>query len=626
VEKRAALQAARPRSGRKRQSVCHMEVGHYHFRVSVGDRRDGGRIDASLKYQYNSRSGRYSELNAKRNSVHGTGEQLTYTSNGNLPSWAKDDPDTFWRASQEFERKNGTQFREFEGSLPRGLTPTQQIEIVEKFVKEHLSLHVHSLAIHSKKQSDGLVAQHVHIQISERVLDGIERDPMHFFKRYNGKNPEIGGCKKDSMGTPERLMNFRASWAQHCNEALASAGRQERVDHRSYRERGIDLAPEKKLSGKTSRKLTTTQRQDIFAARTARREFLSTHYQIQSLIEREIMWNTLNTLKNIKTSPEQLHIDADGTSNNVFYIKDRLKEAREIQSEVAQLMKRPVSEDAKKLGARLIKFAKESEEQNFRRRKKYPADTSISFEMLREVIEGIRNALNLILKIFGLQQIPPLFPADGPSVTSNNVRDAAISSPVSNSKQKIDDALKEHSLLKKQFSSVEVHKKITPHQAREAIVEKLAGADPEYKKLLGQEKALISQLSKIHQASVEHEAALRTSHFLNRFKNEEKLKLVRASEAVAERKLDGVQGKIEEILESVRRSRSDLVKEETDKLLKNQEDPQRYRDALNRRLLDIEQYIEQLNEELNRERDLSQASTNTQITDERPIQSGPCRS
>lgn len=626
MEKRAALQAARPRSGRKRQGVFHMEIGHYHFRVSVGDRRDGGRIDASLKYQYNSRSGRYSELNAKRNSLHGNGEQLTYTSNGNLPSWAKDDPDTFWRASQEFERKNGTQFREFEGSLPRGLTSTQQIEIVEKFVKEHLSRHVHSLAIHSKKQSDGLVAQHVHIQISERVLDGIERDPMHFFKRYNGKNPEIGGCKKDSMGTPERLMNFRASWAQHCNEALASAGRQERVDHRSYRERGIELAPERKLSGKTRRKLTTTQRQDIFAARAARCEFLSTHDQIQRLIEREIMWNTLNTLKNIKTAPEKLHKDADGTLNNVFHIKDRLKEAREIQSEVAQLMKRPVSEDAKQLAARLIKFAKESEDQNFRRRKKYPADTSISFEMLREVIEGIRNALNLILKIFGLQQIPPLFPAEGPSVTSDNVRDATISSPASNLKKKLDDALKEHALLKKQFSSLEIHKKLTPHQAREAIVEKLAGTDPEYKKLLGQEKMLISQLSKIHLASDECEVALRTSNFLNRSKYEEKLRLVKASETVAERKLDGIQGKIGRILDDVRQSRNDLVKEETNKLLQNQADPQRYQDALNRRLLHIEQYIEQLNEELNRQHDLSQASTNTQPTDELPIQSGPSHS
>lgn len=626
MEKRAALQAARPRSGRKRQRVFPMEIGHYHFRVSVGDRRGGGRIDASLKYQYNSRSGRYSELNAKRNSLHGTGEQLIYTSNGNLPSWAKDDPDTFWRASQEFERKNGTQFREFEGSLPRGLTSTQQIEIIEKFVMEHLSRHVHSLAIHSKKQSDGLIAQHVHIQISERVLDGIERDPMHFFKRYNGKNPEIGGCKKDSMGTPERLENFRASWAHHCNEALASAGRRERVDHRSYRERGIDLTPEKKLSGKTSRKLSTTQRQEIFAARMARREFLSTHYQIQNLMEKEIMWNTLNSLKNIKVPPKKLHEDTSGTLNNVFYIKDRLKEAREIQSEVAQLMRCPVSEDAEQLAARLIKFAKEAEDENLRRKKTYSTDTSISFEMLREIIEGIRNVLNLILRIFGLQQIPPLFPAGAPPVTNDNVRNAVISSPMSDSKQKLDDALKEHALLKKQFSSLEAHKKITPHQAREAIVEKLAGADPEYKKLLGQEKALISQLSKIHQASVEHEATLRTSNFLNRFKNEEKLKLIRASEAVAERKLDGVQGKIEGILVDVRRSRCDLVKEETNKLLKNQGDPERYRDALNKRLLDIEQYIEKLNEELNRERDLSQASTNTRITDDRPIRSGPSHS
>ena len=36
---------------------------------------------------------------------------------------------------------------------------------------------------------------------SERELDGIDRTEYEFFKRYNGKNPENGGCRKNKDWT-----------------------------------------------------------------------------------------------------------------------------------------------------------------------------------------------------------------------------------------------------------------------------------------------------------------------------------------------------------------------------------------------------------------------------------------
>ena len=35
---------------------------------------------------------------------------------------------------------------------------------------------------------------------NERLQDGIERDPEQYFKRYNSKNSERGGAKKDNTG------------------------------------------------------------------------------------------------------------------------------------------------------------------------------------------------------------------------------------------------------------------------------------------------------------------------------------------------------------------------------------------------------------------------------------------
>lgn len=39
---------------------------------------------------------------------------------------------------------------------------------------------------------------------SERTRDGIERDPDQYFKRFNSKQPERGGCKKANTAKTEQ--------------------------------------------------------------------------------------------------------------------------------------------------------------------------------------------------------------------------------------------------------------------------------------------------------------------------------------------------------------------------------------------------------------------------------------
>ena len=75
---------------------------------------------------------------------------------------------------------------------------------------------------------------HVHLMISERALDGHDRDAERWFKRYNRKAPEKGGARKTrSIKGKEWLENTRRGWARAANRALEAAGRAERIDHRT---------------------------------------------------------------------------------------------------------------------------------------------------------------------------------------------------------------------------------------------------------------------------------------------------------------------------------------------------------------------------------------------------------
>ncbi|MCC4781245.1 MobA/MobL family protein, partial [Salmonella enterica] len=101
----------------------------------------------------------------------------------------------------------------------------QRIELVQDFVRQVAGeRHAYSFAIHNPKASiDGGEQPHAHIMMSQRINDGMERSPEQYFRRYNAKNPERGGAKKDSGNlTPtqqkEQLRTLRASWSALQNE------------------------------------------------------------------------------------------------------------------------------------------------------------------------------------------------------------------------------------------------------------------------------------------------------------------------------------------------------------------------------------------------------------------------
>ncbi|MGB1258234.1 MAG: MobA/MobL family protein, partial [Thiolinea sp.] len=204
------------------------------------------------------------------------GEVLEATGHGNMPAWTAHDPLQFWAAADANERKNGSTYREHELALPRELSPAQRLELVNDWISSEVGKrHVYQFAIHTPRASDGKEQPHAHLMFSERTLDGIDRDPDQFFKRYNSKQPERGGARKANTGlkAAERkvlLMAQRERWGEHCNRHLERAGLEQRIDMRSYADQGKDREPERKMLPSEWRQ--PQQRAKVIQFRQARKE------------------------------------------------------------------------------------------------------------------------------------------------------------------------------------------------------------------------------------------------------------------------------------------------------------------------------------------------------------------
>ena len=91
---------------------------------------------------------------------------------------------------------------------------------------------------------------------SERQIDGIERNPQQYFRRYNSKHPEQGGARKgyghhagQTLSRAERveeLKALRSRWQDMANLHLQQLGHSARIDLRSHIERGTGLEAEAK--------------------------------------------------------------------------------------------------------------------------------------------------------------------------------------------------------------------------------------------------------------------------------------------------------------------------------------------------------------------------------------------
>jgi hypothetical protein len=207
-----------------------------------------------------------------REGKHGKDEKqhdLIAVEHGNMPTWANNDPEKFWKMSDKYERANGTAYKEFEIALPSELTLEQQLALSHEFAKQEIGKKPYQFAIHGPIAALGNVTQmHGHFMTSDRIPDDFSRPPELHFKRYNQKHPELGGCKKDSGGRDpsvleDEIRSRRKRWAELQNKHLEMHGHASRVDHRSNRDRGIEKEPEKHLGAAAIKKMTEEEKAQI---------------------------------------------------------------------------------------------------------------------------------------------------------------------------------------------------------------------------------------------------------------------------------------------------------------------------------------------------------------------------
>ena len=181
-------------------------------------------------------------------------EKLESIGHGNMPHWAEHDPKIFWQMADLHERKNGSTYREHIISLPRELNESQRLSLVQDWIKQEIGdKYAYSFAIHNPVAMDGKEQPHCHLMFSERLLDGIDRDPEQFFKRYNSKDPSKGGAKKDNTGLMDSVRKTlikeqRNRWEQLCNKHLAKAYEfipepPPEINMRNWKEKGLNEQP-----------------------------------------------------------------------------------------------------------------------------------------------------------------------------------------------------------------------------------------------------------------------------------------------------------------------------------------------------------------------------------------------
>lgn len=204
----------------------------YHLTAKTVSR--GESASAAVRSDYIERSGRYASDHA----------ELLHKGHGNMPAWASDAPRNYWEAADAHERANGRLFKQLEFALPKELSPGQLTALAASFCRKMAQTKdgplPYSFAVHKGHDKEN---PHCHLMISERVNDGISRDPGLWFKRA-AQDPAKGGAKKTNELRPkEWLLQCRELWAERANHALRLAGHESRIDHRTLEAQGIDRVP-----------------------------------------------------------------------------------------------------------------------------------------------------------------------------------------------------------------------------------------------------------------------------------------------------------------------------------------------------------------------------------------------
>ena len=232
-------------------------MGCYHFHLNQLSRGKGQSAIASAAYR----------AGAKLECTY-YGEVSDYTRKGgvvlaeiHLPKQAPErleDRETLWNEVEWIEGNKKAQLaHSFDIALMNEFSMEENIELARRFVEEQLVARgmIADLAIHDpKKAKDKIPNPHMHIMVPIRPLkeDGTWGQKQ---KKVPVLTPDgqpvlnqkgqlvFRAVHTTDWSRKETLEELRSAWAKMCNELYEEKGLTERVDARSYEERGIDKIP-----------------------------------------------------------------------------------------------------------------------------------------------------------------------------------------------------------------------------------------------------------------------------------------------------------------------------------------------------------------------------------------------
>ena len=142
------------------------------------------------------------------------------------PAWARDREELWNRVEAAEGRRDSQLCREVEVSLPKELSREDQDGLVRGFVGEEFVGRgmVADVCVHRGDANN----PHAHVLLTTRELGPGEAGFGKKAREWNGR---------------ELLKGWREEWARGVNRELERAGYPERIDHRSFAERGIEREP-----------------------------------------------------------------------------------------------------------------------------------------------------------------------------------------------------------------------------------------------------------------------------------------------------------------------------------------------------------------------------------------------
>ena len=295
----------------------------YHFSVKAISRADGRSVVACAAY----RSGEKLDCEFYGKIQDYTRKSGVEFTNIYAPENTKEkllDRQNLWNSVEKVERKkNALLAREFEIAFPSELNAQQRKKMLDDLCQQLVKKHgvIVDAAIHAPHADGGSDERnyHAHIMFTTRAIDPQTGDFSE--KKYRDFSRDSG---------TKTVKHWRESFADLTNKHLESAGYDVRVDHRSYRDQGIEL----EATQHEGPKVTQLRRRGIETKISVSNDLVKKHNvertrdpQLLKGLEQEIFASE-KIVSALKNERDELNVKIN--KNNLVEAQERVQNFREI--------------------------------------------------------------------------------------------------------------------------------------------------------------------------------------------------------------------------------------------------------------------------------------------------------